>query len=135
MLCKGGGARSSCHPGPSPWSPARPVNAASMPDQDGFTSPLGLPASMLGSVHHSQPQQGSAKLLSSQIQLAGSQLALPPDPAVQDPLAYKQLMLQVTPHIASMQHRFCDQTLIDMRYFCADWFVLLILQSCPASNA
>ncbi len=58
-------------------------------------SALGLHGSMLGSLERSQYQQGSAHHMSSQIQLAASQLAAPPDPALHSPLAYKQLMLQV----------------------------------------
>lgn len=54
-----------------------------------------LYGSMLGSLHMAQQQPGSAAHMASQLQLTASQLAAPPDPAAQNPLACKQLMLQV----------------------------------------
>lgn len=50
---------------------------------------------MMGSADYSLHQQGSANQMSSLIQLAASQLAAPPDAALHNPLALKQLMLQV----------------------------------------
>lgn len=50
---------------------------------------------MLGSFDMTQHQSGSANHMASQLQVAASQLAAPPDPAAHNPLAYRQLMLQV----------------------------------------
>ncbi|KAL0047089.1 hypothetical protein WJX82_006349 [Trebouxia sp. C0006] len=83
------GARSSYHAATPAWTPAQAPGPVTFP-----ASALGLHGSMLGSLERSQYQQGSAHHMSSQIQLAASQLAAPPDPALHSPLAYKQLMLQ-----------------------------------------
>lgn len=56
----------------------------------------GLYGSMLGSVHMGQQQPGSAAHMASQLQLTASQLAAPHDPAVHNPLACRQLMLQAS---------------------------------------
>ena len=52
--------------------------------------------SLLGSLHMTQQQPGSAAHMASQLQLTASQLAAPPDPAAQNHLACRQLMLQVS---------------------------------------
>ena len=89
------GARSSYHAATPAWTPAQAPSPITFPDRVVSASSLGLHGSMLGSLERSQYQQGSANHMSSQIQLAASQLAAPPDPALHNPLAYKQLMLQV----------------------------------------
>lgn len=88
------GARSSYHAATPAWTPAQAPSPITFPDRGMSASSLGLHGSMLGSLERSQYQQGSANHMSSQIQLAASQLAAPPDPALHNPLAYKQLMLQ-----------------------------------------
>lgn len=87
------GARSSYHAATPAWTPAQAPGPVTFPDRGMSASALGLHGSLLGSLERTQHQQGSAHHMSSQIQLAASQLAAPPDPAF--PLAYKQLMLQV----------------------------------------
>lgn len=88
-------ARSSHQTAPLPWSPAQFPTAVTAPSRGLPASALGLHGSMLGSEYHTQQQPGSANQMASQIQMAASQLAMPIDPASHNPLAYKQLMLQV----------------------------------------
>lgn len=100
------GARSSYHAATPAWTPAQAPGPFTFPDRGMSASALGLHGSMLGSLERSQYQQGSANQMSSQIQLAASQLAAPPDPALHNPLAYKQLMLQVC-HTSVFVHQCC----------------------------
>ena len=51
--------------------------------------------STLGSFDMTQHQSTSANHMASQLQVAANQLAATPDPATHNPLAYRQLMLQV----------------------------------------
>lgn len=83
-------------------SPHRlPHQAAAYSPGRGRALPPGMASSMRGSIfgpaemlqpHLEQPGLGASMMPASQIQMAASQLAS--EPAMQDPLAYKQLMLQ-----------------------------------------
>lgn len=95
VQCICAGARSSYHAAAPMWTPAQARTAGVTPDRGMSSSALGPPGSMMGSADYSLHQQGSATQMSSQIQLAASQLAAPPDAALHNPLAFKQLMLQV----------------------------------------
>ena len=77
------------------WTPAQARTAATTPDRGMSASALGAPGSMLGSAAYSLNQQSSVNQMSSQSQRAASQLAAPQDAALHNPLAVKQLMLQV----------------------------------------
>ncbi len=96
------GARSSYHAATPAWTPAQAPGPVTFPDRGMSASALRLHGSMLGSLERSEYQQGSAHHMSRQIQLAASQLAAPPDPALHSPLAYKQLMLQVCHMVTSV---------------------------------
>ena len=89
------GARSSYHAATPPWSPSQPPTAANSPDRGASQTGQAMYGSMLGSLHMTQQQPGSAAHMASQLQLTASQLGAPPDPAAQNPLACRQLMLQV----------------------------------------
>ena len=90
------GTRTSYHAATPPWSPSQPQTAANSPDRGPCVTGQAMHGSMLGSLHMTQQQAGSAAHMASQLQLTASQLAAPPDPAAQNPLACRQLMLQVS---------------------------------------
>lgn len=90
------GARSTYHAATPPWSPSQPPSAGNSPDRGLPMTGQALYGSMLGSLHMAQQQPGNAAHMASQLQLTASQLAAPPDPVAQNPLACRQLMLQVS---------------------------------------